>query len=46
MVYTIKTCNLVVEFDNFDDFVEALREEAESRESNRHIGLHIEILNP
>lgn len=45
MKYTIKIDNLTMEFDNFDDFVMALREEAEDREDNRHIDINIEILN-
>lgn len=46
MKYTLKIENMTIEFDNFDDFVAALAEEAEDRELNRKIDLHIEVLNP
>lgn len=44
--YSIKIGTLTMTYDDFDDFVESLREEAEDRELNRHIGLHVEITNP
>lgn len=37
MRYVLKIGQLTTTYDNFDDFVEALREEAEDREFNRHI---------
>lgn len=43
--YVLKTGPLTTTFDNFNDFVEALREEAEDREYNRHINLCVEITN-
>lgn len=45
MRYVLKIGQLTTTYDNFDDFVEALREEAEDREFNRHIDLYVKVTN-
>lgn len=45
MRYVLKIGQLTTTYDNFDDFVEALREEAEDREFNRHIDLYVKDTN-
>jgi 4-hydroxy-3-methylbut-2-enyl diphosphate reductase IspH len=45
MRYVLKIGQLTTTYDNFDDFVEALREEAEDREFNRHIDLCVKVTN-
>ena len=43
MRYVLKIGQLTTTY--FDDFVEALREEAEDREFNRHIDLYVKVTN-
>ena len=45
MRYVLKIGQLTTTYDNFDDFVEALREEAEDREFNRHVDLYDKVTN-
>lgn len=46
ITYTLTIGSVTTEYDNFNDFAEALREEAEDRVLNRHVDLHVEVLNP
>lgn len=45
MRYVLKIGQLTTTYDNFDDFVEALREEARTANSIRHIDLYVKVTN-
>ena len=45
MRYVLKIGQLTTTYDNFDECGEALREEAEDRDVNRHVDLYVKVTN-